>query len=690
VVLAGVGFLSLRQDRLLAQHEATEQARKIAANVALSLLPEAFQSQYVPAAAFERFRAVHSRPEDDPVWGRARQPGGSIGFLVDAQGGLLYPAAIGSWPAPRTLEADQLSPDQQRLWETAQRAVLDNLDPAQATLSFERFLTNSPPASFAAAAQYHLGRLRQNLGDAPAARHWFETMIEQYPNEPSETGYPWRLFAELKLLQLATAAPTVNERQVALVGSLCADAILNPSPLSPFLLDKMTSLDPRLNIAVREWRQVWIAHNRARNFHAYWQDALTDKAGVFSETKQPLWLKFNDGREWLAFPQSTPGNRWILGMTEDAVASLARQIAATPLVPAYLGVEIEIAGKALVKSTEGAVVLATAPSRANANASLPGLQVNVVLRDPAALFARQRTRSLLFGSLIALATGAVFLGFITARRAFLRQQHLSEMKSNFVSSVSHELRSPIASVRLMAEELEDSGSEDVPKNQRYHHFIVQECRRLSALIENVLDFSRHEQGRQQYEFEPTDLVALVQETTRLMRTYAADHQIAIATDIRGEPVPVEVDGRAIQQILVNLLDNAIKHSPKGSTVTLGLEFPAPEPGAHSFSTAEPVSIEIASPAVSAAPRSGAMNHHPALVLFWVEDHGAGIPPEEHELIFERFYRRGSELRRETQGVGLGLAIVKYATEAHGGKVTVRSAVGQGSRFTVELPICRES
>src|SRR5439155_1081542 len=78
--------------------------------------------------------------------------------------------------------------------------------------------------------------------------------------------------------------------------------------------------------------------------------------------------------------------------------------------------------------------------------------------------------------------------------------------------------------------------------------------------------------------------------------------------------------------------------------------------------------------------------NPAGILIWVEDHGPGIPEEEHERIFERFYRRGSELRRETQGVGIGLSIVKHVVEAHGGRVTVESKVGKGSRFTIELPM----
>ena len=129
-----------------------------------------------------------------------------------------------------------------------------------------------------------------------------------------------------------------------------------------------------------------------------------------------------------------------------------------------------------------------------------------------------------------------------------------------------------------------------------------------------------------------------------------------------------MDGQAIQQALVNLIDNAIKHSPKGETVTVGIEMQNAE-----------CRMQNSSASFSLQPSAFSLS---------VSDHGPGIPPEEHEKIFERFYRRGSELRRETQGVGIGLSIVKHIVEAHGGRVLVESAVGQGSRFTIELPTQR--
>jgi signal transduction histidine kinase len=305
------------------------------------------------------------------------------------------------------------------------------------------------------------------------------------------------------------------------------------------------------------------------------------------------------------------------------------------------------------------------------------LKVSVYLTSPATLYQHQVARAFWFGALVLVSTLAALTGLYAAWRAFRRQELLVEMKSNFVSSVSHELRAPIASVRLMAESLERGKIPDASRQNEYFRFIVQECRRLSSLIENVLDFSRIEQGRKQYEFEPTDLTALTRETVRLMEPYAAEKGVALKLETsniehRTSNIELEVDGRAIQQALVNLIDNAIKHSPKGETVVVGLEVSG---------VRCQVSGEL--PRSASPPDLTPDTSHLAL---FVTDHGAGIPPEEHEKIFERFYRRGTELRRETQGVGIGLSIVQHIVEAHGGRVRVESDVGKGSRFTIELPM----
>jgi signal transduction histidine kinase len=249
--------------------------------------------------------------------------------------------------------------------------------------------------------------------------------------------------------------------------------------------------------------------------------------------------------------------------------------------------------------------------------------------------------------------------------------------------VSHELRAPIASVRLMAENLERGKVSGPEKQGEYFRFIVQECRRLSSLIENVLDFSRIEQGRKQYEFEPTNLVALTETTVKLMEPYAAEKGVNLKTfNIQHSTPNIElnVDGRAIQQALVNLIDNAVKHSPKGETVTVGVEVRSAERGVRSDDAPDTPSKSITRTRTKDEDDSLAPG-----VALWVQDHGPGIPPGEQAKIFERFYRLGSELRRETQGVGIGLSVVKHIIEAHGGHVRVDSEPGHGSRFTIELP-----
>jgi signal transduction histidine kinase len=250
-----------------------------------------------------------------------------------------------------------------------------------------------------------------------------------------------------------------------------------------------------------------------------------------------------------------------------------------------------------------------------------------------------------------------------SQRAYRKQLRLNEMKSNFVSSVSHELRAPIASVLLMAEGLESERVQGEGKQRQYFHFIVQECRRLSSLIENVLDFSRIEQNRKQYEFEETDVARLVEDTVAVMQPAAEDRRVKLVANLAqagsGECVAT-IDSQAIRQALINLIDNAIKHSPHERAVTISLS----QRLLGSDTTSE--------------------------IFLSVEDEGPGIPEVDREQIFERFYRRGSELRRETQGVGIGLSIVKHIINAHNGTVVVIARDGEdevnGSRFEMRIPV----
>ena len=325
---------------------------------------------------------------------------------------------------------------------------------------------------------------------------------------------------------------------------------------------------------------------------------------------------------------------------EQALASAAKRL------PAWSDLRLSLGGTQLAgKLTKGEIMESVPLGFGD------GLRLEIIASRPAFFeaAARQQARWTLglLAFAVAISGGALF--FI--HRAVERERRLNAMKSDFVASVSHELRAPVASIRLMADAL-NAGKIDPHTVSEFHRLISREGARLTTLIENVLDFARIEQGRKRWYFEECDLAAVIADTVDLMEPLAAEKSITLVSP---KPLPcliASVDPGAIQQALVNLLDNAIKFSPAGSQVEILL-------------VQTPADWEIQ-----------------------ITDQGPGIPPAEHARIFEKFHRLGSELRRETQGTGIGLSLVKAIAEAHGGRVALASVPGTGSVFTLIGPIGR--
>ncbi|HXP63438.1 MAG TPA: ATP-binding protein [Dongiaceae bacterium] len=661
ILLGSAGFYSLRQDRLLAEREASEQGKLIATSLARDLLPKALALEQSDQAALERWRALPGRPQDEPVLGLARTPPGRVACLLDARGGLLYPPPLSPAPAPQPLDEDELGEGQRADWALLRGPAAASNDLAAALAAGERFLARAPPERFAAAACYRLGLLWLKQGEWAKARKLLEQVAGQYPGAVGESGYPLKTYAQVQLLRLAGRQGGNAGPREELIHAFCAQAVFTPSPLSRLLLAQVAAKETN-QPSLAGWLEVVRAHELARALQARVAAAALDEATNGVTTLRSRWVRLTAAHDWLVTWHPAGTNYWLVAQPEEQAREIVNETLGRMVLPAYLGVSVELAGRGLGPGAAGDV-LANCAASLSPDGAASDLRVSVRLSAPGRLYARQHKRTLWFGALIAGSVAAVLAGFFAAWRAFQRQQQLNELKSNFVSAVSHELRAPIASIRLMSEELEDFAAADPARSRDYHHLIHQECRRLSWLIENVLDFARHEQGRKQYDFEPTDVQPLVEAAVKLMQPCAAQRRVTLTATFQGPCRPAEVDARALHHALVNLLDNAIKHSPPDAGVAIGVEFgpvPARQPS-----------------------RNGPAR--PTLRL-WVEDAGEGIPPEEHERIVERFYRCGSELRRATEGVGLGLAIVKYVAEAHGGKVTVRSAVGRGSRFTLELPV----
>ncbi|MEW6210596.1 MAG: HAMP domain-containing sensor histidine kinase [Acidobacteriota bacterium] len=243
----------------------------------------------------------------------------------------------------------------------------------------------------------------------------------------------------------------------------------------------------------------------------------------------------------------------------------------------------------------------------------------------------------------------LILGIILILRATSREMKLAHAKSTFVSNVSHELKTPLALIRLFAETLELGRVRNQEKAQEYYRIINNESRRLTQLINNILDFSKIEAGRKEYEFAEADIAEVVEEVLRSYEYQITSAGFKLITDIEHDTPAVMIDQDAISQALLNLLNNAVKYSDEVKEISVRVR----KRDGH-------VAVEVA-------------------------DRGIGIPRSEHEKVFEKFYRVSTGLVHNTKGTGLGLALVKHIVEAHRGQILLDSAPGKGSRFTMLIP-----
>ena len=235
-------------------------------------------------------------------------------------------------------------------------------------------------------------------------------------------------------------------------------------------------------------------------------------------------------------------------------------------------------------------------------------------------------------------------------RDFRRELGLAELRSEFVSLVSHELKTPLTSIRMFAETLQMHGVERMHERTEYLDTIVSESQRLTRLLDNVLEFSRIERGAKRYAPEPSSLAEIVQASARTMRYPYEREGFKLDVDVADGLPDVDVDRDAIEQAILNLLTNAMKYSDTDRNVRLGLR------------------------------------RENGYALIEVMDQGIGIAPEDHGRIFEQFYRVPSPDGDSKSGTGLGLTLVRHIAEAHGGHVSVRSNPAQGSTFSLHLPL----
>jgi signal transduction histidine kinase len=280
-----------------------------------------------------------------------------------------------------------------------------------------------------------------------------------------------------------------------------------------------------------------------------------------------------------------------------------------------------------------------------------GLPWNLLVAsaDPAKdleLFAGRRRLTLAGLAVIGM---LILTGGYLVARARAGELAVARLQTDFVAAVSHEFRSPLTSMRHLLGLLEEGIVDGEERRQRYYKTLSRETERLHGLVEHLLDFGRMEAGKAEYNFESLDAEALIESVAAGFRSDLASGE-RLAVDIGARDVRIRADHEALGRAIRNLLDNAAKYSPESA----------------------PISVELALDETHAIIR--------------VRDRGPGIPPSEQKEIFKKFYRGADTKNLGVKGTGIGLATVRYIVRAHHGEVRVDSKPGEGSTFSIVLPL----
>jgi signal transduction histidine kinase len=352
-----------------------------------------------------------------------------------------------------------------------------------------------------------------------------------------------------------------------------------------------------------------------------------------------LWRAENDRAAALAI-SPTVLRTWLSGAVDDPLRSSGRLSLLGAAGELLAGPEIE-PGAPVVK----------------ASASETGLPWTIVLGPgdsssaSADLAGRQRLLSAgLAAILLLLAGGSYFLW-----RVMQRELAVARLQTDFVSAVSHEFRTPLTSLRHVAELLEESDDMPLERRRTFYEALGRNTERLHRLVESLLDFARMESHRKPYDLQPVDAAALVSEVVAEFQKEVAAHGFTIALAIEpAAPARLHADALSLNNALWNLLDNAVKYSPHSRSIDV------------------------------------AVRQHPRGIAISVRDEGLGVPARERKEIFGRFVRGDTASRLGIKGTGLGLAMVSHIVEAHGGAIELESEEAAGSTFTIVLPAAENS
>ena len=521
-----------------------------------------------------------------------------------------------------------------------ERAEIGSRQPGRAVDSYTEALTAAGDPAQAAYARLLRGRASLAAGRRAGALRDYEAVLRTRLDVVDEHGVPIALYAATRLLDAGVQRGAITDRV-----RRTADHAGWLSPTALYLLRDLagslrSSADPAEARTAGDLADAIAARLACTEQLVALQRDFPrldlGAPGVRTPSTDARWV-----------PYGSP--RWLIGKTAplSGDGDVVLVVWADSLFAAALDAVFKSgggAGELIVVSNEeedGELLGAAFPGLMVRFASLPGLGE-----------ASWDVRRWFYVVALLLVLSVTLFGAYLVSRDVRRELRLAEMRSRFVSAVSHELKTPLTAIRMFAETLQLGRSPDPETQTEYLETIVNESERLTRLLNNVLDFSKIERGQKEYRRTPNDLADIVSASARAMRYQLEQQHFTLNVEVQDGVPPANVDRDAIEQAILNLLSNAMKYSGASRAIDLRLTRVDGE------------------------------------AVIEVVDRGVGIDAGDQSRIFEQFYRVPAKGNDGIPGTGLGLTLVRHIAEGHGGRVTLKSAPGEGSAFAIHLPLER--
>jgi signal transduction histidine kinase len=556
-----------------------------------------------------------------------------LGPIIDGDLRMPWEAKHPDYPNTKGTQSEALI-------QQAQRAEFSMRNLPRAKALYDRALLSATSPSQKSFIRLQLGRILSSLNDNEAALKIYSDVLAQPSDVIDEYGIPLCLFAGERLSSLDGKEITVMER--------LSDLLKENSLLPPAALYLILDITEKLKTKAMDSDPI----DGTRSIEKTAEDRLENVKKILSlKPYVKGWIssrqsrfEINEGGYW----QASGEIPWIIGIREIPATD-------TQYLFAFHGPDafnLVLEEDHLLETFPGSCSIK--PLSQNGGFSLGSqfrdLQLQFSNNGVASWSSSSLPLPIFYWLILILVIGFTGFGMYLLWRDFRRELKLAELRSQFAASVSHELKTPLTAIRMYAEALTLGVRQKPEEQQDYLHTIINESERLSRLLNNVLDFSKIEQGTRTYTFQPTSPMEVIEAAEKAMAfpMHQKGFNIQIET---GKDIPtIRADGDALEQAILNLLHNALKYSGDSRDIILKLYRTERE------------------------------------VCFEVEDYGIGISDQDINLIFSRFFRGPTSENQRIPGTGLGLTIVSHIAQAHNGRVEVDSQQGEGSIFTIILPL----